>query len=268
MGVVGPSGAENPMEEEDVSPRIRKVTLRLTSDEMDRVFVEIFSWLSSLPKIGLARLATKNIPPVLKGKLLIKSKRRFYLDLASRRRFYLDLTSRLEKKINHILQPLWILDGPRWSPPCRPKTCRSWCRNPEAGRSSKQSLRDEDDLEILEEEGLARKTKKPLTAFSKSLQNQLVEGVETFTAHEAVDPSVPEEKDYDHLVHVTKILEGRANDISSEVLGMLPNHIQRATVTIDSFWTDSWVAYSAKLSVGAKLIAAKALAAGSIVTMN
>ncbi|KAL2514135.1 hypothetical protein Fot_28106 [Forsythia ovata] len=228
MGVVGPSGAENPMEEEDVSPRIRKVTLRLTSDEMDRLedwveYVRDLSGGHKDPELDLNYWACNKYPTELKKRAKQAKKKK--------------------AEARHKADP-------------------------EAGRSSKQSLRDEDDLEILEEEGLARKTKKPLTAFFKSLQNQLVEGVETFTAHEAVDPSVPEEKDYDHLVHVTKILEGRANDISSEVLGMLPNHIQRATVTIDSFWTDSWVAYSAKLSVGAKLIAAKALAAGSIVTMN
>ncbi|KAL2557417.1 hypothetical protein Fot_02156 [Forsythia ovata] len=41
--------------------------------------------------------------------------------------------------------------------------------SPEEGESSKLSLKDEEDLEVLEEVGLTRKAKKPLTASCRSL---------------------------------------------------------------------------------------------------
>ncbi|KAL2552759.1 hypothetical protein Fot_06378 [Forsythia ovata] len=41
----------------------------------------------------------------------------------------------------------------------------------EVGRSSKRSLRDVDDLEVLEEEGLSKKARKPWTSSSRCPQN-------------------------------------------------------------------------------------------------
>ncbi|KAL2555528.1 Uncharacterized protein Fot_00267 [Forsythia ovata] len=139
---------------------------------------------------------------------------------------------------------------------------------PEVGGSSKRSLKDEDNLEILKEEGLSRKATKPRTASSKSPQNQSMEGVGTSNVQGEANLPSQEGEMPDHFFHVKKSLERRPCDISPKVLGMLPNHLQRATATVDSFWTDSWAAYSAKSSVEAKLIAAKALAARSMVLIE
>ncbi|KAL2493717.1 hypothetical protein Fot_37491 [Forsythia ovata] len=49
---------------------------------------------------------------------------------------------------------------------------------------------------------------------------------------------------------------------------MLPNHLQRTTVTVDSFWTDGWASYSAKSSTEAKLNDVKAVVARSMVLIK
>ncbi|KAL2515685.1 hypothetical protein Fot_29656 [Forsythia ovata] len=96
----------------------------------------------------------------------------------------------------------------------------------EGGGSSRPSTRDEEDVEVLEETALTRKAKRPRTASSKSLQNLATE----------VDKSTEiaqgsEEPNYNHLVHIRKIIEWRPSNMDPEVFNMIPPHLQRTLTT-------------------------------------
>ncbi|KAL2551984.1 uncharacterized protein Fot_05603 [Forsythia ovata] len=60
----------------------------------------------------------------------------------------------------------------------------------------------------------------------------------------------------------------RTSEVNVEALGLLPTHLQKATTTIESFWTEGWAAYSKKSSTEDKLNAAKTLTARSIVLIE
>ncbi|KAL2501499.1 Uncharacterized protein Fot_35347 [Forsythia ovata] len=142
----------------------------------------------------------------------------------------------------------WLFGNEEDYPSNEGKNCRS---------------RPEEDLSGLSLKAGERSQTSALPSSDPKQTTLLAEDVETSNIYEAADPSALEGENYDHLVHIKKILEGRPIDISLEVFSMLPNHLQRATITIDSFWTDGWAAYSAKSSMEGKLIVAKALAAQS-----
>ncbi|KAL2478883.1 hypothetical protein Fot_47897 [Forsythia ovata] len=109
---------------------------------------------------------------------------------------------------------------------------------PEEGMSSKRSLRDEDDLEVLEEEDeLTKKAKKSQTAFSKSPQNLAVGG-DAVTIVLEEDKLPGPEGGYNHAVHIKKIFEMRSFEIGTKALNLMPSHLQRAITTVDSFWIE------------------------------
>ncbi|KAL2552042.1 hypothetical protein Fot_05661 [Forsythia ovata] len=134
--------------------------------------------------------------------------------------------------------------------------------------SSKRSLTDEDDLEILEEEGLSKKARKPRTASSRSSQNLAAQRDEIPVIEEEEEEVAETEEGYDHSVHIKKIFQSQTSKVSAEALGLLPTHLRRATTTIDFFWTESWVAYSEKSFAEDKLKATKVLTTQSLVLIE
>ncbi|KAL2515197.1 hypothetical protein Fot_29168 [Forsythia ovata] len=123
---------------------------------------------------------------------------------------------------------------------------------------------DEEELEVLEDESLIRRAKKPRTSSSKSLQNQPTGGALSLETHEVFEPQASERLNYDQSVHIKKVLEEMPSDINSEVFDMILHHLQWTITIVNSFWTDGWASYFAKSSAKAKLIVAKALAARSL----
>ncbi|KAL2514991.1 hypothetical protein Fot_28962 [Forsythia ovata] len=142
---------------------------------------------------------------------------------------------------------------------------KKWTREAkkEKGRKSRSS-RDEEELEVLEDESLIRRAKKPRTSSSKSLQNQPTGGALSLETHEVFEPQASERLNYDQSVHIKKVLEERPSDINFEVFDMIHPHLQWTITIVNSFWTDGWASYFAKSSAEAKLTAAKALDARSL----
>ncbi|KAL2552542.1 hypothetical protein Fot_06161 [Forsythia ovata] len=92
---------------------------------------------------------------------------------------------------------------------------------------SRPSTKDEEDVEVLEEIALTRKAKRPGTASSKSPQKLAVGGDESTETDKEVKPQGSEGPDYNHFVHIRKILEGGPYHINPEVFDMIPPHLQR-----------------------------------------
>ncbi|KAL2493711.1 hypothetical protein Fot_37468 [Forsythia ovata] len=86
----------------------------------------------------------------------------------------------------------------------------------EIGVSSRSSMGDEEDMEILEESMLTRKAKKPRTASSKSSQNLVADASESVEGDKEMEPKNSEGPDYNQLVHIRKILEGEPSNINPE----------------------------------------------------
>ncbi|KAL2514214.1 hypothetical protein Fot_28185 [Forsythia ovata] len=99
---------------------------------------------------------------------------------------------------------------------------------------SRPSTKDEEDVEVLEEIALTRKAKRPGTASSKSPQKLAVGGDESTKTDKEVKPQGSEGPDYNHFVHIRKILEEGPYHINPEVFDMIPPHLQRALTTVDT----------------------------------
>ncbi|KAL2558180.1 hypothetical protein Fot_02919 [Forsythia ovata] len=119
---------------------------------------------NTLPKIDLAGLAAKKIPPVVRKKEADKNQKK---ELAS-----------LSLKSSEQMSTPQTPNKPHLHHPCLPRI----------GPSSKHSSKDEEDLEVLEDESLIRRAKKSITASSKSLQNQPTGGARSLETHEVVEP--------------------------------------------------------------------------------
>ncbi|KAL2508697.1 hypothetical protein Fot_32344 [Forsythia ovata] len=132
----------------------------------------------------------------------------------------------------------------------------------------KRFLEDEEDIEVLEEDGLARRAMKSKITSSKSSQNLSVEVAGPSEAFEHDGLSVPEEDGVEKLRHIKNVFDGRTAKITLAILSMLSDHLAKVATTVDSFWTESWVEYSVQSFLGLKLIAAKALATWSMLLIE
>ncbi|KAL2508917.1 hypothetical protein Fot_32564 [Forsythia ovata] len=126
---------------------------------------------SSLPKIGMASLASKKIPRMMKKKSFANDQKRTLVGLSLK-------GGEKDQDTAHVstyprVCKLWH-KSKIWGP-------REWRRKKtkeagsEVGGSSKRSQRNEDDLEVLEEEWLSKKARKPRTVSSRSHQNMVAE---------------------------------------------------------------------------------------------
>ncbi|KAL2529697.1 hypothetical protein Fot_22298 [Forsythia ovata] len=165
---------------------------------------------SLLPKIGLAGLAAKKIPPVAKKKSLDNDQKRILLGLS--------LKGGEKKK-----------DDPLASYDLRQTILRAEEANAKGAgsdveRSSKLPLRDDDDLEVLEEKGLSQRIRRPHTTSSKSLQNMATDGDGVPVILEEEGVAEPE-GGYDHLVLIKKIFQKRPFQLTSNALDLLPTYL-------------------------------------------
>ncbi|KAL2558562.1 hypothetical protein Fot_03301 [Forsythia ovata] len=120
--------------------------------------------------------------------------------------------------------------------------------------SSRITVGDDKDIDVLQDVSLTKKAKKPWTA--------------SFKGDKEVESRGSERLDYDHSAHIRKFFEGEPSDIGREVYDMIHPHIQPVLATVDSFWTRSWADYSDKSSSRVKLSAVKALIARSLVLIE
>ncbi|KAL2557643.1 Uncharacterized protein Fot_02382 [Forsythia ovata] len=164
---------------------------------------------STLPKIGLVDLAPKKIHPVVKKRSSDNEQKRLSLKSGEKNQDALS-TPRTEKD-----------------------------KAKEVG-SSKISVEDNEDVEVLDDVALTRKAKKPRISFSKSSQNLAAEVRESEERDKGTELQNLEGPDHSHLVRIREILEGEPSDINPEVFDMIPPHFQRVLTTIDSFWTHGW----------------------------
>ncbi|KAL2474073.1 hypothetical protein Fot_49809 [Forsythia ovata] len=93
----------------------------------------------------------------------------------------------------------------------------------DVGRSSKQPLGDDDDLEVLRK-----------GTSSRSPQNIAAGGDGVPVVFEEEEVAEPE-WGYDHSVHIKKIFQKKPSELSSDALDLLPTHLQRVTTSVDSF---------------------------------
>ncbi|KAL2502576.1 Uncharacterized protein Fot_36424 [Forsythia ovata] len=70
------------------------------------------------------------------------------------------------------------------------------------------------------------------------------------------------------LVYVKKVLEGRLAEIAPVILIMSLDHLTKAATNVDSFWMESWTEYPLQSSPEQKLVAAKTLAARSMMSIE
>ncbi|KAL2557669.1 hypothetical protein Fot_02408 [Forsythia ovata] len=90
--------------------------------------------------------------------------------------------------------------------------------------SSKISVEDDEDVEVLEDVALTKKSKKPRIAFSKSSQNLVTEVRKSEERDKGTESQNSEGLDHSHLVHIREILEGEPSGINPEVFDMIHPH--------------------------------------------
>ncbi|KAL2502395.1 hypothetical protein Fot_36243 [Forsythia ovata] len=103
--------------------------------------------------------------------------------------------------------------------------------------SSKTSMDEDEDVEVLEDPALSRKAKKPWTASSQSPQNTAAEAQERDGDDKGVELRGSEGPGQDQSAHVKKFFEGGHSDFNRKVYDMIHPYLQRALATVDSFWT-------------------------------
>ncbi|KAL2508735.1 hypothetical protein Fot_32382 [Forsythia ovata] len=165
---------------------------------------------STLPKIGLASLVAKEIPSVVKNKSLDNGQKKIFSGLILKG----------GEKNQNILPASVDLRQTILAPTASPQGLRIMAQKQEVGIkrmetnkekggvSSKMPVDEDEDVEVLKDQELTRKAKKPRTTSSKSTQNTAIEVHERNGDDKEVESRGSEGQDCDYSAHVRKFFKG------------------------------------------------------------